>query len=66
MNEVIISLLNNNIKKNEFYSKDKINNLKIEITDLILENGFQYFEIKTLEKREKFCKCYLQYISNSA
>ena len=53
LNEVIISLLNNNIKKNEFYSKDKINNLKIEITDLILENGFQYFEIKTLEKKEK-------------
>ena len=53
LKEVIISLINNNIKKDEYYSKDKINNLKIEITDLILEDGFQYFELKTLEKKEK-------------
>ena len=40
------------LEKNQIYSRDVIGDLNRKISDLIIENGTEFFEIKTLEKKE--------------
>ncbi len=44
------NIIKNFINKNEFYSGKKINNLKNDLSDLIIENGINFFEITALER----------------
>ena len=45
-------LIKDNIKENESYSFDKINKLNKILTDYIIQNGAEFFEIDSLEKIE--------------
>ncbi len=48
----INGLIKNSISLNETYSFDKVNLLKSNISDLIIKNGIEYFEVKILEKKD--------------
>ena len=56
LNKNIVDQINNvikeNLKKNESYSLDKITSLNKKITDYIIKNGIEFFEIESLEKIE--------------
>ena len=49
----INSLINESVNKKENYSIKKINELNEEISDLIVKNGFEFFELNSLEKKQE-------------
>ncbi len=56
LNKNVLKTVDNNIKlflsENKTYSIDKINDLKKEITSIVIENGIDFFEINSFEKKE--------------
>ena len=48
----IKNLINNTISQNNIYSLTEINKLNADISDLIMKDGIQFFEINVLEKKD--------------
>ncbi len=52
LEENINAVINKSIKKNEIYSNNKIIEINKLVTDEIFKSGLDFFEVKTLEKKE--------------